>query len=92
MSSRFEDFKVTTRISKINLWIQIVLGITLYCGLNFLATRHYMRWDISENARNSLSPESVAYVKNLNAPVEIYAVADTIANPSFENTDFCGRK
>ena len=33
-----------------------------------------MRWDISENARNSLSPESVAYVKNLNAPVEIYAV------------------
>lgn len=74
MSSRFEDFKMTTRISRINLWVQIVLGITLYCGLNFLASRHYVRWDISENARNSLSPESIAYIKNLHEPVEIYAV------------------
>lgn len=74
MSSRFEDFKVTTRIGRINLWVQIVLGVTLYCGLNFLVARHYMRWDISENARNSLSPESVAYVKNLREPVEIYAL------------------
>ena len=74
MSSRFEDFKTTTFISKINLWIQIVLGITLYCCLNYLALKHYVRFDISENARNSLSPESVAYVKNLNEPIEIYAV------------------
>ena len=74
MSSRFEDFKVTTRIGRINLWVQIVLGITLYFGLNFLVAKHYMRWDISENARNSLSPESVAYVKNLRKPVEIYAM------------------
>ena len=74
MSSRLEDFKTTTIISKINLWIQIVLGITLYCGLNYLALKHYVRWDISENARNSLSPESVAYIKNLNEPIEIYAM------------------
>ncbi len=74
MNPIFEDFKVTTRIAKVNLWIQIVLGITLYCALNYLAARHYARWDFSENARNSLSPESVAYVKNLREPVEIYAL------------------
>ncbi len=74
MNPRFEDFKVTTRVRRLNLWLQILLGILLYAGLNFLAARHYSRWDVSENRRNSLSPESVAYVKNLREPVEIYAV------------------
>ena len=74
MSANFEDFKTTTRLGRINRIAQIVLGVSLYCGLNFLAARHYVRWDMSENARNSLSPESAAYVKNLREGVEIYAV------------------
>ena len=74
MNGKFEDFKITTRVRSLNLWIQILLGIALYAGLNFAAARHYQRFDMSENRRNSLSPESVAYVKNLRKPVEIYAV------------------
>lgn len=74
MNPMFEDFKITTRVRKLNLWLQIALGFTLYIGLNFLAARHYARWDMSENRRNSLSPESVAYIKNLREPVEIYAI------------------
>lgn len=74
MNGKFEDFKITTRVRSLNLWIQILLGIALYAGLNFAASRHYQRFDMSENRRNSLSPESVAYVKNLRKPVEIYAV------------------
>ena len=71
---KFDDFKVVNRIRHLNLWLKILLGITLYCGLNFLASRHYMRWDLSENMRNSLSPESAAYVKNLRGDVEIFVV------------------
>ena len=69
-----DDFKSASRARKINLWLQIIFGIILYLGLNFMAARHYVRWDFSENRRNSLSPESAAYVKNLAAPVEIYAI------------------
>lgn len=71
---KIDDFKTVSRARRINLWLQIILGTTLYIGLNFVAARHYTRWDLSENGRNSLSPESEAYVRNLSAPVEIYAV------------------
>ena len=40
MNPMFEDFKITTRIAKLNLWLQILLGISLYLGLNYVATRH----------------------------------------------------
>ena len=82
---KFDDFKITTRIRKINLWLQIILGITLYVGLNFLAARHYMRIDFSENRKNSLSPESVAYIKNLKNPIDIFVVVST-QNYANENT------
>ncbi len=83
---KFDDFKITTRVRKINLWAQIVLAIILYFGLNFLASRHYTRIDFSENHKNSLSPESVAYIKNLKSPIEIYVVVST-QNFANENTD-----
>ncbi len=79
-SERFEDFKVINRIRKANLFVQIVLGVILFFGLNFVASRHYMKWDLSGNMKNSLSPESAAYVKSLSAPVEIYAVVARAAN------------
>jgi len=74
MNPKFEDFRIARRVRKLNLWVQIALGVLLYLGLNFAASRHYERWDLSENLKNSLSPESVAYVKNLRAPVEIFAI------------------
>ncbi len=83
---KFDDFKITTRVRKINLWLQIILGVTLYLGLNFLAARHYSRIDFSENRRNSLSPESVAYIKNLKSPIEIFVVIST-QNFANENTN-----
>ena len=74
MNGRFDDFKYATRIRSLNLWAQIIMGIAFFAGLNFLAARHYLNFDFSENGANSLSPESVAYVENLKSPVEIYAV------------------
>ncbi|MBO5255628.1 MAG: Gldg family protein [Opitutales bacterium] len=74
---KFDDFRVTTKIRKINLWIQILLGFTLYVGLNFLSARHYYSYDFSESHKNSLSPESKAYIKNLVSPIDIYVVVST---------------
>ena len=77
---RFEDFKFVTRFKRLNLMAQIALGLSLYIGLNFMAARHYRRWDFSSDMRNSLSPESVAYVKSLEDPVEIFAVVSQGVN------------
>lgn len=82
---KFDDFKVATRVRKLNLWLQILLGVSLYLGLNFLAARHYMRWDFSESRKNSLSPETVAYIKNLKTPIDIFIVIST-RNRANENT------
>lgn len=82
--NKFDDFKTTSVVRRLNLWAQIVLGVTLYLGLNFLAARHYQKWDFSENRKNSLSPESVAYVRNLKAPVEIFAIVSQYAKDNEE--------
>ena len=71
---KFDDFKITTRIRKLNLWAQILLGLLLYVSLNYMASKHYVRIDLSENNKNSLSPESVAYIKNLKQDINIYVV------------------
>ena len=75
-----DDFKVASRVRKLNTLVQIILCASLFIGLNFLAARHYLNWDASVSGVNSLSPESVAYVKNLKEPVEIFAVIGSKAS------------
>ncbi len=74
IGGKSDDFKYTSRIRVVNLCLQIILGITLFLGLNYMSARHYKRWDLSENSKNSLSLDSKAYVENLKAPVEIIAI------------------
>ena len=73
MKRRFEDFSFVRRVRKINLACQIALGLLLVVALNFLAARHYYKYDLSENKANSLSPESAAHILNLPEDVEIYS-------------------
>ena len=73
MRRSFEDFRFVRRIRKINLAAQIVLGLILVVALNFLAARHYYKYDLSANKVNSLSPESAAHMLNLPEDVEIYS-------------------
>ncbi len=70
----YDDFKIAERLRKFNLWAQILLGTLFVAGLNYVAARHYVKWDASAGMGNSLSPESAAYVRSLNAPVEIFVV------------------
>jgi hypothetical protein len=57
----FDDFKTVRRWNAINRFLQIVLGITLVCALNYLAARSsfHARWNIAPDAARALSLESV---------------------------------
>lgn len=78
--SRIEDFKSVRRIRTLNLIFQIALGLILFLGLNFLAATHFLKFDFSDRKQNSLSPESIAYIKNLKNDVEIFVTMQ--ANPN----------
>ena len=54
-----------------HLLAQGFLVLTLVAGLNFLATRHAWRFDLSRHARHSLSAETRSYLKDLAAPVTV---------------------
>jgi ABC-type uncharacterized transport system involved in gliding motility auxiliary subunit len=54
-----------------NLLAQAVLFVTLFAGLNYLAGNYAWRFDLTQNNSRSLSPETLAYLKNLKEPVRI---------------------
>lgn len=54
-----------------HLLAQGILVLTLVAGLNFLATRHAWRFDLSRHSRHSLSAETRSYLKDLPAPVTV---------------------
>jgi len=67
----FENFRTVNWFKRINRSAQVVLSITLVAGLNYAATRHFKRLDLSRDHLYSLSPETLAYVKQLEDPIEI---------------------
>ena len=66
-------FAAARRRRTAHLIAQAVLVLTFVAGLNFLATRHAWRIDLSRHARHSLSPETRSYLRDLAAPVKIVA-------------------
>ena len=54
-----------------HLFAQAVLLLTLVVGLNYLATFHAWRFDLSRHRLHSLSPETLSYLRELPAPVKI---------------------
>lgn len=69
-----ENFKTTNRIRFLNTFIQIVLTASLILGLNFLSSKHYLRFELSPHRHSSLSPETIAYLKKINQPVDIFII------------------
>lgn len=67
----WEDFRTINRLRLLNRGLQILLAFTLILGLNFLATRHFWREDLSVSRAYSLSPETNAHLAKLAQPVEI---------------------
>ena len=53
--------------------VLIVLALGVAVLANALSARHSARWDLTENRRQSLSPQSVQVVRGLGEPVEAIA-------------------
>lgn len=70
--SNKEDFKNTQLVKKIAYALNITLSITLILTINILASKYYIRKDLTKNRSYSLSPETLAYIGKLDKPVEIF--------------------
>lgn len=68
----YESFQIANRIQRLNRWMQIALLLTFIGGLNYLAVHHFVRFDLSSQNQNLLSPETRAYLTDLPRPVQIY--------------------
>ena len=78
----FDSFRFARWIRTANLVVQAVLFLTLFGGLNYLAGNHSWRFDLTRYRRYSLSPETLAYLRELRSPVRIVlGEAENAASP-----------
>ena len=86
--SVFENFRTVRWFRTANLLLQAVLFLTLFGGLNYLAESRSWpedswRYDLTRYRRYSLSPESIAYLRQLSRPVRIIVTrAEDAADPN----------
>ena len=76
-----ESFRFARWARTTNLLVQAALFLSLFAGINYLAQTHGgredpWRFDLTRYRRYTLSPESLAYVKDLPRPVRIVVTLD----------------
>jgi len=69
--ARSDDFRLVRHLRNGNRFLQIVLGVLLVIALNYLAARHFERWDLTKNLDYTLSLETEADLRALEEPVRI---------------------
>ena len=69
--AQIENFRTVNWLKRINRSAQIILSISFVGGLNFAATRHFERIDLTGDHLYSLSPETLAHLQQLEEPVEV---------------------
>ncbi len=69
--SSYDSFRAARWIRFINLVLQAALFLSLFAGLNYIALNHSWRFDLTENRRHSLSPETRAYLADLERDVRV---------------------
>ena len=67
----FDSFRAARWARTLNLLLQAILFLTLFAGLNYLARNHAARFDLTQQRRDSLSPETRGYLRDLPRPVRI---------------------
>jgi len=75
-SNKFDEFRLARKLDFLNRFIHSVLLITFIVGVNLFAIKFSIRWDITDNLKNSLSPESVAHIQNISSQVSVYVLMD----------------
>jgi hypothetical protein len=71
--SMLASFRAVRWLRTFNLVLQAVLFVTLFGGLNYVASSHPWRKDLTQYRSYSLAPETLSYVKNLPRSVHIVA-------------------
>lgn len=66
------DFKFARWGSSANLYAQVLLFLLLFLGISYLAAQYFQRHDLTRQHRYSLSPETIAYLGQLERPVKAY--------------------
>ena len=69
--SRFNEFRVARRFRTGNRIVQILLSLSLIIALNLLAAKYFTRIDLTEAGTYTLAPESKAYIRELDTPIQI---------------------
>ncbi len=62
MFARLEEFRFARWVKGLNRWTQILLSLALVGALNYLAARHFLRWDLTADHRYTLSSETISYL------------------------------
>ncbi|MBT3667005.1 MAG: hypothetical protein HN548_05950 [Opitutae bacterium] len=65
------DFKEAKRNKKIDIWVSIILLISLLLCVNFLISNIKLNLDITKDSRYSLSPETISRLSKIITPVDI---------------------
>lgn len=73
MRTPADEFTRARWLRYLELMLNGFLGLTLLLGLNYWSLRHYIRVDITRGQQYSLSPETLAYLKRLERPLNIIA-------------------
>ena len=69
--SRFSEFRFARRFHTGNRLVQILLSLSLIIALNFLSAKYFKRIDLTESGAYTLAPESRAYIRALQEPINI---------------------
>ncbi len=67
----YDSFRAARWIRFINLLLQAILFLTLFAGLNYVALSNAWRFDLTQNHRHSLSPETRAYLEQLDRKITV---------------------
>ena len=79
---KFDEFRLARKLSLLNRLVQSVLLITFIIGINLFAIKFMVRWDITKDRSNTLSPESIAYLQQIKGDLSIYvAMNDKLQLP-----------
>jgi hypothetical protein len=77
-----DSFRTARIVRLVNLFLQAVLFVTLFAGLNYVALNHGWRFDLSQQRRFALSAETRAYLASLAEPIRIVVtIVDDGTNP-----------
>ena len=56
----------------VNVLIQIATVVFILAGVNYIAFKHFKRWDFSRNQKYALSGQTTQVIANLQKPLTIY--------------------